>query len=94
MGDIVLDADLIEQHYANLISGTSQTTDPISVVYDDETTISVKDNSKSAYANALSIQSRIEGCIDSDAQHLNELGKTLFKEDEDISADINDLLTY
>ena len=51
--EISLDAALVEQHYENLVSGTKQCVDPIVVVYDDETNISVRDDSKNAYERAV-----------------------------------------
>ncbi|MBD5095434.1 MAG: TIGR04197 family type VII secretion effector [Lachnospiraceae bacterium] len=92
--EISLDAGLIEQHYESLVSGVEQCLDPISVVYDDETNISVRDNSKSAYERAVNMEKLIEQCIDTDAEHLKKLGETFFTMDDNLSADINNLLSF
>lgn len=92
--EISLDAGLIEQHYESLVSRTEQCFDPIAVVYDDETNISVRDNSKSAYERAVNMERLIEQCIDTDAGHLKKLGETFFTMDDNLSTDINDLLSF
>ncbi len=92
--EISLDADLIEQHYESLVSGTEQCTDSVVVVYDDETNISVRDNSKSAYERAVNMEKLVEKCIDADAGHLKKLGETFFTMDDNLSGDINDLLSF
>ncbi len=92
--EISLDADIIEQHYESLVLGTEQCSDPIAVVYDDETNISVRDNSKNAYERAVNMEKLIEECIDADAGHLKKLGETFFTIDNNLSSDINDLLSY
>lgn len=95
MGDgITLDAGLIEQHYASIIEGAEQCTDPIAVIYDDETNISVNNNSKNAYDKSVSLEKRIESCINEDAENLGKLGRTFLTLDSDLSTDINSMLTY
>ncbi|MCM1083030.1 MAG: TIGR04197 family type VII secretion effector [Clostridium sp.] len=92
--EISLDADLIEQHYESLISGTEQCSDPVVVVYDDETNISVRYNSENAYENAVNMEKLVEKCIDADAEHLKNLGETFLIVDDNLSADINNLLSF
>ncbi len=95
MSDIIsLDASLIEQHYTSLISGTEQCSDPIEVLYDDETNISVKDKSKNAYDKAVAIEKLVEECIDADAEHLKMLGETFLTIDEGLATDINNMLIF
>lgn len=95
MSDVIsLDASVIEQHYGNLISGAEQCTDPIEVVYDDETNISVRENSKSAYETAVSMEKYIGECIGADAEHLKKLGETFLTIDNNLSTDINNLLSF
>lgn len=95
MGDeILIDASLIEQHYKSFISGTEQCSDPIVVVYDDETNISVRNNSKNAYERAVNMEKLIEKCIDTDAEHLKKLGETFLTVDMNLSTDIDNLLSF
>lgn len=92
--EISLDANLIEQHYESIVQGNEQCSDPIVVVYDDETNISVRDNSKKAYETAVNLEKLIENCIDSDAEHLKKLGETFLDIDDELSADIESLLSF
>ena len=92
--EISLDAALIEQHYESLVSATEQCTDPVDIAYDDETNISVRDNSKSAYERAVNMEKLMEECIDTDAGHLKKLGESFFTMDDNLSGDINNLLSF
>ena len=89
--DILIDADVIEQHYKSLILGTEQCSDPIVVIYDEETNLSVRDNSKNAYERAVNMEKLMQECVNLDAEHLKKIGETFFSVDADLASDINDL---
>lgn len=95
MGDeILIDTSLIEQHYRSFISGTEQCSDPIVVVYDDETNISVRDNSKNAYERAVYMEKLVEKCMNADAEHLKKFGETFLTVDMNLATDMSDLLSF
>ena len=95
MGDgIALDASLIEQHYESIITATQQCTDPITVIYDDETNISVKTNSKSVYERSVELEGKIESCINADAENLAKLGRVFLSLDAGLATDINNMLSF
>lgn len=52
------------------------------------------DNAKNAYERAVNIEKLMEECIDTDAGHLKKLGETFIIMDENLSTDINNLLSF
>lgn len=92
--EIILDVGLIEEHYKNLVSGVEECSDPIAVIYDDETNLSVKTDSQNAYDKSVSLENLIKECITADAEHLNKLGESFLTMDANLSININNMLSY
>ena len=92
--EILIYESLIEQHYKSFISGTEQCSDPVVVVYDEETNLSVRDDSKNAYERAVNMEKLIEKCIEADAANLKKIGETFLTVDENLSSNIGDLMSF
>ena len=89
-----LDADLVEKHYESLVSSTEEYTESVTVVEDSETNISVKDDSMGAYKESCSMEELVKSCINADAENLSKLGQSFLTLDDNLTEDINALITY
>lgn len=92
--EIKLDSETIQSHYESLLAGAEDCDDPNQVENDDTTNITIRTNMLLAYGGALLAQNDISVCLAADAEHLKKLNATFISVDDNISSDINDLLSY